>query len=501
MKTLSGIKCDVLIVGLGPTGLLLCRLLQLFNINFIAVDKRKCISTFTRALNLTPYSLALLQQTLKSDAINKLVVERDNSLVYYGMKKIMDINYDEESFKYKKFYFLPQSFVEKEIYDSINEREKIIFESHEVKKIKKNEDSSYSVEIDHNNKAKAININTNKAININTKFIVGADGGKSFVREFSEIFTSYENYGSYFVLYDIVASHSINEVRYHVYKNGYLILGPYDGNKIRVSYCSHKLKNCSMEHMGNMGNITQLKHILKSKGYGDIVPKEILWFTYGEFKHMLTNTSIKDNIILAGDALHLFSPIGGLNMNMGLQDAASLAWRLAYKILGCNKKDILQDYERERISVIEKIKNNTKYLTDIITNEKKFHNQLKNNFIKLKQKIPNIISGYISIKDKDYGELSCFFKIGYHFSYRLHETKLYEEIYNAINNKKFIYLYSAANVINSAAVPKSLVVLLPSFNLPKDHFSVLIRPDGIVDEITEFDHYFVEKFNQKWQVF
>ncbi len=54
---------------------------------------------------------------------------------------------------------------------------------------------------------------------------------------------------------------------------------------------------------------------------------------------------------LAGDAAHVHSPAGGQGMNTGLQDAANLGWKLAAVLDGRGGDDLLDSYERERMPV------------------------------------------------------------------------------------------------------------------------------------------------------
>ncbi|MCT7660732.1 FAD-dependent monooxygenase [Mycobacterium deserti] len=55
-----------------------------------------------------------------------------------------------------------------------------------------------------------------------------------------------------------------------------------------------------------------------------------------------------DRIFLVGDACHSFPPAGGLGMNTGIQDAHNLAWKLAAVIHGWADRDLLDTYEAER---------------------------------------------------------------------------------------------------------------------------------------------------------
>lgn len=63
-------------------------------------------------------------------------------------------------------------------------------------------------------------------------------------------------------------------------------------------------------------------------------------------------------MLLAGDAAHLHSPMGGQGLNVGLQDAANLGWRLA-SVVGGADAGLLDGYERERRPAAERVVRNT----------------------------------------------------------------------------------------------------------------------------------------------
>lgn len=56
-------------------------------------------------------------------------------------------------------------------------------------------------------------------------------------------------------------------------------------------------------------------------------------------------------ILLAGDAVHLFTPTGGFGMNTGLEDAFNLAWKLAASVQGWAGPHLLATYEQERLPI------------------------------------------------------------------------------------------------------------------------------------------------------
>lgn len=58
-------------------------------------------------------------------------------------------------------------------------------------------------------------------------------------------------------------------------------------------------------------------------------------------------------VFLAGDAAHIHSPVGGQGMNMGMQDAYNLAWKLALVVRGSGRDSILDSYDPERRPVAQ----------------------------------------------------------------------------------------------------------------------------------------------------
>lgn len=57
---------------------------------------------------------------------------------------------------------------------------------------------------------------------------------------------------------------------------------------------------------------------------------------------------VKGRVALAGDAAHLNSPAGGQGLNVGIHDAANLAWKLAYALAGGDARKLLDSYDLER---------------------------------------------------------------------------------------------------------------------------------------------------------
>jgi hypothetical protein len=59
----------------------------------------------------------------------------------------------------------------------------------------------------------------------------------------------------------------------------------------------------------------------------------------------------KDRVFLAGDAAHIHFPAGGQGLNLGLQDATNLGWKLAATVRGWAPDGLLDTYHAERFQV------------------------------------------------------------------------------------------------------------------------------------------------------
>ena len=64
-------------------------------------------------------------------------------------------------------------------------------------------------------------------------------------------------------------------------------------------------------------------------------------------------------VLLAGDAAHVHSPVGGQGLNIGVQDAVNLGWKLAQVVKGTSPESLLDTYHAERHPVAARVLRNT----------------------------------------------------------------------------------------------------------------------------------------------
>src|SRR5229473_650865 len=83
--------------------------------------------------------------------------------------------------------------------------------------------------------------------------------------------------------------------------------------------------------------------------------KECSWFSIYHIHHRAAEKFRDRRCFLLGDAAHVHSPAGGQGMNTGLQDAYNLGWKLALVVKGHADAALLDTYEAERIPVAQRL--------------------------------------------------------------------------------------------------------------------------------------------------
>ncbi|WP_227523329.1 FAD-dependent monooxygenase [Klebsiella quasipneumoniae] len=92
----------------------------------------------------------------------------------------------------------------------------------------------------------------------------------------------------------------------------------------------------------------------------------LTWSSSANFYNRIADDNLQHHIMLAGDAFHLFSPIGGQGMNTGVQDAVNLAWKLAFYLHGVATDRLPASYRAERFAAVSGVLRSTDRDTGLI---------------------------------------------------------------------------------------------------------------------------------------
>jgi hypothetical protein len=193
---------------------------------------------------------------------------------------------------------------------------------------------------------------------VRARFLVGCDGGRSVVRKAAGIdFPGWEASNS-----SLIAEVEMSEepeLGILRDEKGIHAIGRLEEGNFRVV-----LREGEVSQAGEptLGELSQALIAIRGTDYGVHSPTWISRFT--DMTRQAASYR-KGRVLLAGDAAHVHSPIGGQGLNTGVQDAVNLGWKLAQVVRETSPDDLLDTYHAERHPVGELVLRNTMAATPL----------------------------------------------------------------------------------------------------------------------------------------
>ncbi|WP_447646204.1 FAD-dependent oxidoreductase [Nocardioides zeae] len=181
------------------------------------------------------------------------------------------------------------------------------------------------------------------------RFVVGADGSRSRVRQERGIAFEGAEYDASFVLADVSLDWSLppDEVQLFLAAPGLVVVAPLPGGRHRIV--------ATMDDAPAGPSVDDVQRLLDQRGPGGAVVRSVVWSSRFRVAHRLASRFRDGAVFLVGDAAHVHSPAGGQGMNLGIQDAAMLGGQLAEVVVGARGDDALDAYERERRAAARRV--------------------------------------------------------------------------------------------------------------------------------------------------
>src|SRR6185295_17496580 len=336
---------DVLIVGAGPTGLVLALWLTQIGVRVRIVDKAPAPGTTSRALAVQARTLELYRQLDLADAviakgrrgqaINMWVQGERKARVPLGA-------IGEGMTPYPYLQVFPQ-----------DEHERLLIERLEALGVSVQRQRELVAFADDGTRINA-RIRTPEGVEevCEASYIVGCDGGHSTVRQqMGEDFPG-GTYRQVFYVADIEGSGlAINgELNVALDEADFILVFPMSGEgRARLvgvvsDERAERAETLAFEDVSRTA-IDALK----------IQVSKVNWFSTYRVHHRLADHFRKGRAFLAGDAGHIHSPAGGQGMNTGIGDAINLAWKLATVLRNQAGDELLASYEAEWIGFARRL--------------------------------------------------------------------------------------------------------------------------------------------------
>ena len=204
---------------------------------------------------------------------------------------------------------------------------------------------------------------------IKCKYLIGADGGRSFVRRALNIPFEGSTTEDKWVRIDGVIETDMPKSR--VYgaiespTHGNVLWAALDhgGTRIGFAFTADRQKGYA-----EFNEAAAVAEAIESVKPFSLKFKQVDWFTvYSVGQRVARNFFIKDCVFLAGDACHTHSSGAAQGMNTGMHDAVNLGWKLSMVLHGLAPSSLLDTYENERLPNVQKLINYDKDISRLMT--------------------------------------------------------------------------------------------------------------------------------------
>ncbi|UQI49332.1 FAD-dependent monooxygenase [Streptomyces sp. HU2014] len=337
----------VLVVGAGPTGLLLACELALAGVRTLVIDKRPKPHRESRALNLHPRSIELMD--MRGLAGRFLAAGRTVPGWQFAVSLKRPLDFTALDTRHPYALLLAQARTEALLAERARELGVEIRRGHEAVALRQ---YAGGVETEASGPG--------GPVVIRSAYVVGCDGGRSFVRQAAGIGFPGTRETMTAVVGDFaVADHAHNE---RARRNGVLVSRLEAGLTRYVVMDPRRIRVPSTEPVTPEEFRSSLVRVCGSDcGIGD--PR---WLSRFGNTTRLAARYRSGRVLLAGDAAHIHFPVGAQGLNTGLQDAMNLGWKLAATVRGWAPPGLLDTYHAERHPVGHAVTTGTRAQTLLV---------------------------------------------------------------------------------------------------------------------------------------
>ena len=351
---------DVLIVGAGPTGLMLANQLARRGVRMRIIDRHASPARESRALGVQARTLEIYSHLGIADQAVALGKRADGAVLWAQGRRaarvpLGDIGRDVSPYPY--LLVLGQDDNERLLGDALRARGLAVQwntelvglaqDTDHVTATLKNPDGSQS--------------------EVRVPWLAGCDGARSTVRELSGIPFEGAPYQHVFFVADVQMTGSMapDVLNVYLWRRGFHLLFPMRGTD------HWRIVGILPPHLRGRDDLTFEETIptLRHEVGTELSFQACNWYSTYRIHHRRAARFHDRRCFLLGDAAHIHSPVGGQGMNTGLQDAYNLAWKLALVVSRRAGAGLVHSYEDERLPVANHLLKRTDRLFSIVVSD------------------------------------------------------------------------------------------------------------------------------------
>lgn len=344
-------QADIIVVGAGPTGLALAGELRSAGVDTLVLESAHAGANTSRAAVIHARTLEALEasgvtdQLLAEGVVVPVFTLRDRR------RLLASIDFAGLPTKYPFTLMLPQSRTEQILAGRLEAAGGGIHRGVTVTGVMPSREGAVVTVTDQAGGVR----------DLTARFVVGADGMRSAVRQSIGIDFVGAKYAQSFILADVEMRWPLAaaEVQLFFSPAGLVVVAPLPDGRHRVV--------ATMDQAPQSPNINDVQRVLDERGPGSATVSRLVWSARFQVHHRVAQSYRKGPVFLAGDAAHVHSPAGGQGMNTGIQDAVDLARALTEVLRPRGSDRLLDGYEARRRPVALRVVSATDRATKMAT--------------------------------------------------------------------------------------------------------------------------------------